>query len=684
MTNVDYRFTSTEEGSLVFRSTVNSFGLDSVTDKDISSFYNNFSNFAHFDTGLLPVTNTGLLTIRSAGNHMQMAFQYEPGMYRINWGKYEADASAKTYYVAQPYRIVIGDFLDGNFLGARMFYTVSPVTHPDVQLYHVNLPNINCRGYRGNGVGWICLYRNHDITSYPINEKLVYLLERCSGVEAYNDANMSETDGPRFYQSHYNFDEAYSRLWDPDQWQATSEQNGYEWTLDPDLWVPVKVAGIDDQGCHDQNGINFTFKDALLGNYSAYYDDKYLPKPINALTRDDLEFDSNTVFNWFKQSYNNSSTKLEKVDNLHHTAALRVTHVKNPTISAFSADDDDMETEPDWYCSNCENGFTENDECFYLEYEGESLCESCGSDKVVFCEHESTYLYSHKAVYCNTSDTYYPDMDYDNYNYYTCPHCSSVHVTSANTVSNAANVNIYTLNPLPQYEQDYTPVQCCNQCVLTVVQALDPSVYNQTAISNCHHCHSNIPMHNHIDLNVHDVDLVNDRNVILNAVYTLNETVGPDQKPYVAVCNYHRNQPPYLRNNFLFEPKYNLDNLATCICGKHIKLSEFVKLTQDKFPWNTVWINFDNTMIDLSGVSDSLINSYVENYADLCENNVVFHKLIIDKTCQECIDKDYFSLETQERIELFKQYLTSYKENYDPINPKVFGFSILPYATSPK
>ena len=118
MQNVNYTFIN-NEGNFVFRSNVNSFGLDHVTDKDVTSFYTNFSSSSYFDTGLLPVDGTGLLSIRKAGNHTQIAYQHAPGKYYINWGSYEGDHEARKYYVAQPYRIVVADLLNGNIYGAR-------------------------------------------------------------------------------------------------------------------------------------------------------------------------------------------------------------------------------------------------------------------------------------------------------------------------------------------------------------------------------------------------------------------------------------------------------------------------------------------------------------------------------------------------------------------------------------
>ena len=69
-----------QDGNILVRSTVNSFNLDHVTDKDITSYYRNVSNQALFDTGLLPLNGTGTLAIRSAGRHTQIAFQHAPAL----------------------------------------------------------------------------------------------------------------------------------------------------------------------------------------------------------------------------------------------------------------------------------------------------------------------------------------------------------------------------------------------------------------------------------------------------------------------------------------------------------------------------------------------------------------------------------------------------------------------------
>lgn len=347
MDKVAYSFVK-EDSNIVFRSKVQAFNLDHVTDKDIRSFYLQFSQRAAFDTGLLPLDGTGLLCIRKAGEYTQVAYQYKPGQYYVNWGSHEKDPQAKKYLLAQPYRIVIIDFKSNNLLGARTFYSTVPVTHPDVQLYHVNLPNINCKGYRGNGVGWICLYLNEDWSNLPFNERMALALERCSGVESYNDANMSETDGPRFYAEMFNNDQSFSYLWNPKQWEEKSQSEGSDWTLTAP-WIPILVNGIDSQDRHSasEKAVPFTFKMAITGSYQAYYTDKLHLKPINALQRDTQNVTVDTVMDYFVQSYNHSSTAYVGVDTLDASSKFRNSRKGVNQPSLFDEDEEHYDEDND-------------------------------------------------------------------------------------------------------------------------------------------------------------------------------------------------------------------------------------------------------------------------------------------------------------------------------------------------
>jgi hypothetical protein len=423
MANVNYSFTDKDaNGNIVFRSNITSFGLDHVTDKDLTSFYTNFSQNAYQDTGLMPVDGSGLLAIRSAGNHTQIAYQHKPGMYYINWGSYEGDREAIKYYVAQPYRIVIADLLNGNIYGARTFYSPIPITYPQAPLYHVNLPNINCKGYRGNGVGWICLYHSEDISQYPFNEKLAKILDRCSGTEAYNDQNMKETDGPRFYEQNHK----PSYIYNPEEWQSYSEANGYEWTLDPELWIPVLVQDMDHQDKHYKDGQPLTFADALFGNYQAYYTDTLIPKPVNMIARNDYNLDSKIVFNWFKQSYNNSSESIQEAINPFDSSAVVRNNLSTAAPVFVNHDDDEEEDEENWYCEDCSTTYYYSESSPNETYSSNYVCNNCLENSYVYVKHKSTYVHLEDTLYLENSDCYVYVNDLENgIDYKYCSGCDA-------------------------------------------------------------------------------------------------------------------------------------------------------------------------------------------------------------------------------------------------------------------
>ena len=256
---------------------------DEITKRDernLESFLIEVGKRAPLQTGLLP---PGILSVRQAGDHLQIVAQTPPGVNYINWGQTEY-GSYETYTLAQPWRIVIGDFVNGNLLGCRMFYSPVEVTTLEMPLYHQNVPNINCKGYRGNGVGWVCLYHRESWDGMDIAEKSKRMIERCSGVESYNNANMSSTDGTRFYQAA----KKPNHTWDPHVWEKKSQDEGFQWTLEEGLWLPVLVAGPDAQDKHYANGMPLTLGMAMFGNAAAYYGDKYQPKLTNAMARDDF------------------------------------------------------------------------------------------------------------------------------------------------------------------------------------------------------------------------------------------------------------------------------------------------------------------------------------------------------------------------------------------------------------
>ena len=488
MTNqIDYSIVNDETGSIVVRSKIKSFNLDHVTDKDILSFYRNFSSYALVDTGILPLQGTGILSIRSAGEYTQITFQHAPQISYINWGTYEGDSTAKTYGLAQPYRIWIADLYKGTLLGARMFYSPYPITNPNAILYHVNLPNTNCKGYRGNGVGWQCLYHKEDMSDLPFNEKVVRIAERCSGVETFNDQNMSETDGPRFYQDHYKYDSEYAYLWNPDLWQAKTFNEGIDWTLDENIWIPIKVTSMDDQKCHNDEGEYLTLKMAMLGDYRAYYTDDTFTKPVNAFAREDKSIDANTVFDWVKISYNNSLTKDKNVNPIDLSEVLRNKFVENPLgvlqISSESEDneeDEDNEEENFNVTINCP---LDGHECVVhedntnVDSEDNVFCENCFCENVVHVQNTDQYLLSTHPdlIYIENSDVW---IDKTQSFVANCTNCDAIHWK-----------NIDEENYSQLWTNTETGKQYCSYCVNLLNE--DQLLEENTSLTLCSSCLSN-------------------------------------------------------------------------------------------------------------------------------------------------------------------------------------------------
>lgn len=538
MSNIDYTFVKNDKGNISLRSVVKSFGLDSVTEKDINSFYRNFSNHSYFDTGLLPVDGTGLLSIRKAANHTQFAYQIKPGVYYVNWGDYEGDSDAKAYTLAQPYRIIVADIVNDNLLGARTFYSPYPITHPDSQLYHVNLPNINCKGYRGNGVGWICLYHTHDISSYSFNEKVSHIIERCSGIEAYNDQNMSETDGPRFYQSHYSNDESYNFLWDPNEWQNRTLTEGYEWTLDPDLWIPIKVTSIDDQGAHNPNGVDFTFYMSLFGNYQAYYTDPLIPKPINILSRQDLSSSTDFVYKSFIKAYNDSRSQDSTIDTFLQTLSLREQNSLkvSPPTTLHSEDEEDSGYV---ICSRCESEYHQD---YVTHHEGIIYCDDCFSEYFSYAEFEDKYYSSDDPglLWVEYLETYIHKDSYSSENIISCENCSHEYFH--------ANNYTYPKEVLPIYSVETTGATSCTSCISD----------DHLKTVKCALCTSFVPDPN---------------------IYYVNKYNRDDLSEPLYFCNncYFSNAPRYMTDP---DSNISFDSVVTCYCGSQHPFNDFIHLSQ--------------------------------------------------------------------------------------------------------
>lgn len=442
-----YTFTE-EDGSFVLQQTIDVGGYEHSVSKDIVSFYQSFSKMSYSDTGLMPLNGSGMLQIRKAGEYQQIAYQYTPDMHYINWGSHEGDSNARTYFVAQPYRIVIADIVNNNLLGARSFYSVEPITHMGVPLYHLNLPNVNCKGYRGNGVGWLCLYRNHDTTDFTFSSLVKYILERCSGTETYNDANMSETDGPRFYYSHYKGDSAYSRLWNPEQWEATSAEEGYEWTLDPELWIPVLVRDRDSQSEHFPDGEPLTYEMAVYGNYQAYYTDSEIPKPANRFELEQAGLDKD-VYAWINAAFQQASNKFNPVN----TAKKITSENAEQSISPINGGFEDESEQGEFQCGYCESFYDELTDVWNGNNVAQA-CETCTEEFFVCVVNNHLPVALEQAFWDGISEAWYDTSNLTQDQFISCG-CSQMHVIDpSNGIDTKEKLNVYSNLYVTYYNSD--------------------------------------------------------------------------------------------------------------------------------------------------------------------------------------------------------------------------------------
>lgn len=470
MSSIDAEIVINKE-KITYKSTVGNIVQENT--KELNSFFESLSSLSFFDTGILPLDGSGTLMIRQAMGHTQVVFQHAPGVYRVIWGETEGSSEAVHYDLAMPYRIVIGDFVDNEFYGARHFYSVVPITNDNQILYHVNLPNLNCKGYgSGNGVGWICLYHNQpSIAHLPLGGKVNHLIERAGGTEAYNDANMSQTDGPRFYHEKYSealddypeserelFLDNVSYLWDPDSWEYKSKDNNFSWTLDPDLWIPVKVYGMDNQTahCNDDEAVFYTFGMAVDGSYRAYYGDPHVPKHYQKFVRPDLEIPSNTqVFSILKSAFNNttgnvvSETKKQYEPIIPDTLSVECTICKSLVLEQevhFVNDekichvclDEHFET-----CASCDTATHYSNLSFYKE---NFHCNNC--------------LQLHECKHCYTVHDKYSSIIEDSWCTVCIEHTDCSNCSETKHINNA--VTIATLDPFNDAPINIT---LCNDCM---------------------------------------------------------------------------------------------------------------------------------------------------------------------------------------------------------------------------
>lgn len=247
----------------VVKRTRSAGGTEHTDEVDAPTFLDMLGVHQPADTGFIPRVLRRYSRARGVETFL---LELEPGINVIEVS--QSEHSSKTRYLcAQPWRIVSAMVQDNSLVGARMFYSPEPIMHPEQQLYSANVPNLNCYGYNGVSVGWLCLYHKENWKGWDLQQKIIRLVERCNGGEAYNYNNMSETDGLRLYQEN----DKPKFTWDFPAWEAKTEAEGLDWVFDPDLWIPLRVTSADDQAYHNPKGEPLTVDMVMNGKAVMYY-----------------------------------------------------------------------------------------------------------------------------------------------------------------------------------------------------------------------------------------------------------------------------------------------------------------------------------------------------------------------------------------------------------------------------
>jgi hypothetical protein len=245
-------------------------GSEITQSKSLFDFYAKFSKLAQVDTGLIPLDGSGLLSYRQAGSNAQYVYQVAPRSHLVTWGRYENDADADTLELAFPYYVIIAETENDFLIGARHFFSPDPIFSLKQPLYHTPLPNTNCCGYSGTSVGWICLYPRDSWSGMTMGEQIDALLQRVFGGEAYNEINMEKVDGQYLYRTLYSSRSGHDFFnLDKYDWEEKTHAEGVDWTLDPNLWIPVRC-NPNLQSSHDARRKILTLEDAMTKGIPRY------------------------------------------------------------------------------------------------------------------------------------------------------------------------------------------------------------------------------------------------------------------------------------------------------------------------------------------------------------------------------------------------------------------------------
>jgi hypothetical protein len=265
---------------------------------------------------------------------------------------------------------------------------------------------------------------------------------------------MSETDGARFYQ-HRNKPEYF---WNPAEWQEKSNAEGFNWTLDSDLLIPVKVKDMDNQGQHDDNGVELTLGMAMLGNYQAYYYDEQHTKMYNKVSRSDMELSNKDIANFVKASFASAPVTYthQQKDNPYDFTISHREQNGSATLD-ISKLFNLSEEEQSWVCDYCQGTQSSENDTTYDAYDN-PVCEDCIENYFVHIKSVDKYYREDDQylVYVESADTWF-HQQHDTV--IECTECSTSHAESGNGI-------LQLLTVQSKFHKDQDNTMLCSDCFI--------------------------------------------------------------------------------------------------------------------------------------------------------------------------------------------------------------------------
>ncbi len=228
-----------------------------------------------FDTGLIPVSGTGLINLRMDQGEEVAVWQLEPTVQTIVYnglrrpdrlrrshdgqGNYPADCY---YKIALPWRLLIGTRFAESAVSVRLLFSDGPITSMDDPLYAPPLPSVSLTGYHEMPIGWVCWHprlrgESPDLAqAFPRYVKALYETVFTDGIGTY--------DG-QYYADHGD----NMTIKNLDRWAQLTADHDTDWFVEnlKTLFLPIYKTSAPYRARPTGND-PFTFKDIFTYNIS--------------------------------------------------------------------------------------------------------------------------------------------------------------------------------------------------------------------------------------------------------------------------------------------------------------------------------------------------------------------------------------------------------------------------------